>query len=213
MRTRFDEQLSVLHEKVITMGALCENVISLGVKVLLGEDKSLIEKVIETDSKIDAMEREIESLCMRMLLQWHPVARDLKVVSSALKMISDMERIGDQAADIAEITATIKSDSRRLIEKGHIGKMARTTIQMVTDSVEAYVTSDEGLARNVYREDDEVDRLFDEVKRELINTVAKEKSEACLDLLLVAKYLERIGDHAENIAGWALHSMGIDAEN
>ncbi len=212
MRTRFDEQLSELHEKVITMGALCENVISLGVKVLLEDNKELIREVMSADSKIDAMEREIEALCMRMLLQWHPVARDLKVVSSALKMISDMERIGDQAADITEITATIKSDSRRLIRKGHIGEMARTTIKMVTDSVEAYVNSNEELAHKVYSLDDEVDKLFDEVKRELINTVAHEKSEACLDLLLVAKYLERIGDHAENIAGWALHSMGIDAE-
>ncbi len=213
MRNRFDEKLGELHEKVITMGALCENVISLSVKALLEGDKALIESVIEADSKIDAMEREIEALSMRMLLQWHPVARDLRVVSSALKMISDMERIGDQAADIAEITATISSDSRRLIEKGHIGEMARTTIKMVTESVDAYVNSNEELARSVYRLDDEVDRLFDEVKEELINTVTKEKSEACLDLLLVAKYLERIGDHAENIAGWALHSMGLTAEN
>lgn len=213
MRNRFDEQLSELHRQVKTMGALCENVISLSVKVLLEDNRELVGKVLEVDSKIDATEREIESLCMRMLLQWHPVATDLRVVSSALKMISDMERIGDQAADIAEITATIKSDSRRLIEGGHIGEMARTTIRMVTDSVEAYVGSKEELARSVYRLDDEVDHLFDDVKRELVKTVSSTQGEICLDLLLVAKYLERIGDHAENIAGWALHSMGLTAEN
>lgn len=213
MRNRFDEQLSQLHQMVMSMGALCENVISLSVKTLLENDKALIEKVIEADSKIDVMEREIEDMSMRMLLQWHPVARDLRVVSSALKMISDMERIGDQAADIAEITATFSPDGHRLIRTGHIGEMARTTIRMVTDSVEAYINSNEQLARSVYRLDDEVDRLFDEVKEELIRTAAKEKSETCLDLLLVAKYLERIGDHAENIAGWALNSMGLAAEN
>ncbi len=207
MRNKFDQQLNTLHMEIRTMGALCENAISLSVKALLENDSELIREVIEADSRIDAMEREIETLCMRMLLQQQPVAKDLRVISSALKMISDMERIGDQAADIAEITATIGERGRGIIESGHIGEMARATIKMVTESVEAYVNADEKLAAEVFQLDDIVDNLFDNVKAELVKNISAEKGEAGLDLLLVAKYLERIGDHAENIAGWAQYSI------
>ena len=212
MGNSFETQLKELQSRVVTMGALCENAISLSVKALLMGDKSLIEKVIEVDSRIDEAEREIESLCMRALLKYHPVARDLRVVSSALKMISDMERIGDQAADIAEIVATMGGGSKIIIQNGHIGEMARTAIKMVTDSIEAYVKSDKELARQVYLLDDRVDGLFCKVKQELIKTLSDKEQEDCLDLLMVAKYLERIGDHAENIAGWALYSMGEQPE-
>lgn len=213
MATGFDGQLKELQSKVIKMGALCENAISLSVKALLEGNKALCEKVIEVDSRIDEAERDIENFCMRTLLKYHPVARDLRAVSSALKMISDMERIGDQAADIAEITLTY-GGKQELIEKGHIGKMAVAVIKMVTDSVEAYVTFNQSLARNVYRLDDGVDALFDKVKSELAASFNPNRQGAEFDLLMVAKYLERIGDHAENIAGWALYSMGCrEAEN
>lgn len=205
MRNRFDEQLEVLHVELITMGALCEDAISLSVEALLSNNRALLPRVFAADEKIDQKEREIEQLCMKLLLQQQPVASDLRTVSSALKMISDMERIGDQASDIAEICSTVNLE--KSLAQVHIKEMAAATIKMVTDSVESFVKRDLDMAHSVIDYDDVVDDLFDKVKHEIISMITSEQSEPCIDLLLVAKYLERIGDHAENIAEWVEYSI------
>lgn len=207
MRTKFDEQLGQLNVEMIRMGALCEEAISDACKALLEGDTKLAEAAKGLEKEIDQKERTIESLCMRLLLQQQPVARDLRAISSALKMISDMERIGDQAEDIAELTRFTRAAGP--VSRIHIGEMARAAVSMVTDSVDAFVRKDLGLARRVMAADDRVDALFDQVKRELIDLIAADSSqgELGLDLLMVAKYLERIGDHATNIAEWVEYSL------
>ena len=207
MRARFDAQLQQLHTELISMGALCEDAISLAAQALLADDAALPERVKEIDAEIDQKERDIEGLCLKLLLQQQPVARDLRAISSALKMISDMERIGDQAADIAEISRYIQGDPTK--SRVHIGDMAKATIQMVTSSIDSFVRKDLALARAVTAADDEVDGLFDQVKSELIRLIAEKPDEGglCLDLLMVAKYFERIGDHAVNIAEWVEFSL------
>ena len=200
MRNKFDEQLKLLNEELNEMGARCESAIANSAKALLTGDKSLAEHAISIDSEIDQQEREIESLCLKLLLQQQPVARDLRQISSALKMITDMERIGDQAADIAEIIslANLKASDKTM----HIGEMARATIKMVMDSVDAFVKRDLDAAQAVVAYDDVVDQLFDTVKNELIELIASGHADAeyAVDLLMIAKYFERIGDHAANIA-------------
>ena len=207
MRNRFDSQLEKLNLELITMGALCEDAISASVKALLDGDETLIEKVFAADAEIDQKERDIEAICMKLLLQQQPVAGDLRVISSALKMISDMERIGDQASDIAEITKFVKNSDVK--SKVHIKDMATAAIKMVTDSVESFVKKDIELASAVMKYDDKVDNLFDCVKDELVRLIAadSENGEYCIDLLMIAKYLERIGDHAVNIAEWVEYSI------
>ena len=207
MRNRFDMQLSLLNTELIKMGALCENAIANAAKALIEKDLRLTEKTFEIDREIDRQEREIESLCLKLLLQQQPVAKDLRLVSAALKMITDMERIGDQAADIAEIiphAALAETDNTV-----HIVDMARLTIQMVTDSVDAFVRHDLTLASQVIQGDDAVDRLFDKIKSELVTLISKDplKGESAIDLLMIAKYLERVGDHAVNIAEWVEFSI------
>ena len=207
MRKHYNEQLAQLNTELITMGALCEEAISGAAKYLIENDESLKERIFEADSKIDQKERDIETLCMKLILQQQPVARDLRVISSALKMISDMERIVDQASDIAEIVCFVNQSSRG--SKVHIADMARATINMVTDSVESFVKNDIDLAYEVIKHDDVVDDLFIKVKNELISGVKEgtNDAEALIDLLMIAKYFERIGDHAENIAEWVIYSM------
>ncbi|MCI8610886.1 MAG: phosphate signaling complex protein PhoU [Clostridiales bacterium] len=207
MRNQFDEQLQALNLQMIQMGGLCETVISLAVQALQKEDKHLIQKVHETDGEIDQMERDIEAFCMRLLLHQQPVAKDLRQISSALKMISDMERIGDQAADIAEIAEYMPG--MQTLGDHFIGKMAREAVRMVTDSVDAYVRRDLELARNIIQYDDIVDDWFSRIKQELIGEISRDNAvgEFCLDLLMIAKYLERIGDHAVNIAEWVEFSI------
>ena len=207
MRNRFDEQLGVLNTELITMGALCEGAISMAVKYLTDDEESLKEKVNDAEKQIDRKERDIENLCMRLLLLQQPVARDLRKISSALKMISDMERIGDQAADIAELTRFVRlpdGPGRQRIEE-----MSKAVIRMVTDSVDSFVKRDLDLAREVCREDDQVDELFNQVKKELISLIAADAAsgELWLDMIMVAKYLERIGDHATNVAEWVEYSI------
>jgi phosphate transport system protein len=207
MRVRFDEQLETLNVELIKMGALCEDAISAAAKALIDGDGSLVRNVLAADSEIDRKERDIESMCLRLLLQQQPVARDLRLISSALKMISDMERIGDQASDIAEITRYIADNDAK--SKIHIADMARATIKMVTDSVESFVKKDILLARAVMDYDDVVDRLFEEVRQELIGLIGDDAKNGgfCIDLLMIAKYFERIGDHATNIAEWVEFSI------
>lgn len=207
MRNRFDEQLEKLNAELITMGALCEQAITIAINALLygnDDDKVQFNKVHETEREIDQKERDIENLCMRLLLQQQPVAGDLRKISSALKMISDMERIGDQASDISDITMHIRFENLR--SKVHISDMAAAAIKMVTDSIDSFVKKDLELAKAVAAYDDVVDRLFIKVKAELLILI-KDGDVSCLDLLMIAKYLERIGDHAVNIAEWVQYSI------
>ena len=207
MRNRFDEQLNNLNNELITMGALCEEAISSAVKLLVDNDLKMKETVCEADKQIDQKERDIETLCMKLLMQQQPVASDLRTISSALKMISDMERIGDQASDIAEIAEYASGCGMQ--SETHIADMASATIKMVTDSIDSFVKKDVELAYAVIAHDNTVDDLFDKVKGELI-TATQNKSanaEALIDLLMIAKYFERIGDHAENIAEWVIFSI------
>ena len=207
MRNRFDEQLNTLNNELITMGALCEEAISSAVKLLIDNDVKMKENVLETDKQIDQKERDIETLCMKLLMQQQPVASDLRTISSALKMISDMERIGDQASDIAEIAEYAYGSGME--SETHIADMARATIQMVTDSIDSFVKKDVNLAHTVIEHDNTVDDLFDKVKGELISAIENKaaNAEALIDLLMIAKYFERIGDHAENIAEWVIYSI------
>ena len=207
MRNKFDEQLGELHVELIRMGALCEEAISAAAEALLKGDQALAETAMEKEREIDQAEREVENLCLKLLLQQQPVARDLRTISSALKMISDLERIGDQAADIAELTEHVRMpEGSRVL---HIADMARAVIAMVTDSVDSFVKRDLALARAVCAADDRVDVLFDQVKGELIGLIAADAAYGGqgLDLLMVAKYLERIGDHATNVAEWVEYSI------
>ncbi|MBM7686734.1 phosphate signaling complex protein PhoU [Defluviitalea raffinosedens] len=207
MRNKFDEQLELLKKQMIQMGALCEGAIANATKALIDGDIELAKKAIAADGNIDQKEKEIESLCLKLLLQQQPVARDLRQISSALKMITDMERIGDQAADISEITmlANIKAADNT----NHIVDMAKATIKMVTDSIDAYVRQDLGLAKAVIDYDDVVDNLFNDVKADMIRLINEDTNngEFAIDLMMIAKYFERIGDHATNIAEWVVFSI------
>ena len=207
MRNKFDEQLEKLHVELIQMGALCEDAISAAAEALLKGDEELAQAAIEAEREIDQAEREVENLCMKLLLQQQPVARDLRQISAALKMITDMERIGDQAEDIAEIIEFM--DGRRVAECAYIGEMARAAIKMVTESIDAYVRHDIGLAESVIDYDDVVDDYFIKVRSALIGLIAAQPAdgEYAIDLLMIAKYFERIGDHATNIAEWAVFSV------
>ena len=207
MRSRFDEQLALLNKEMIEMGALCEEVIALASKALTEADPELAKKVAPLDAEIDQKERNIESLCLKLLLQQQPVARDLRQISAALKMITDMERIGDQADDISEII--IYLGGRTAEHDDLLRSMARATIKMVTESVDAYVKHDTILAEKVIADDDTVDDYFEQVKRALIGKIAAtpDDGEYALDLLMIAKYFERIGDHAVNIAEWVIFSI------
>ena len=206
MRNRFDTQLELLNKELIEMGALCEELIRLSRKALL-EDKDYIETARSKEMEVDRMESDIESLCMKLLLKQQPVARDLRSVSSALKMISDMERIGDQSLDIIEIVEYVKKCDRE--SKQYIEEMSNAAGKMVSDSVEAFVRKDEQLAKDVIASDDKVDSLFDIMKKRLIETISKEQAngEMYIDLIMIAKYYERIGDHATNIAEWVLYYL------
>lgn len=207
MRSRFDEQLGLLNKKMTQMGAECESIIALSTKALLEGNAADAHKAREQGHRIDQMEREIESICLKLLLQQQPVAKDLRVISAALKMITDMERIGDQAEDIAEIITFL--DGRTGAECHDIRLMAEATIKMVTDSIDAYVKQDLQLAKSVSEYDDVVDDAFVRVKQTLINMIADNTAdgEYAMDLLMIAKYFERIGDHAVNIAEWVEFSV------
>ena len=213
MRSRFDEQLALLNKKLIEMGSLCEDIIALVSKALADGDKAIAAKVAPVDAEIDRKERTIESLCLKLMLQQQPVARDLRQISAALKIITDMERIGDQAADIAEIITFI---DRRIAEDDDLlQNMAKATIRMVTESVDAYVGRDINLAQTMVAHDDVVDDYFDKIKQALIERIANNPADGgyAIDLLMIAKYFERIGDHAVNIAEWVIFSVtGVHKE-
>lgn len=208
MRARFDEQLCQLNDMLIDMGSLCENAIRCAIKAFEEDSAEMRNETYEIDKVIDDREREIESVCMKLLMQQQPVARDLRQISSAMKMISDMERIGDQASDIAEISATMKFINKKKGQE-HIGQMAQAVINMLTQSISSFVNKDIELAEKAIAMDDIVDELFEIVKEDLLDVVAEDRKsgEYFLDILMIAKYLERIGDHAENIAEWVIYSV------
>ena len=206
MRNYFDEQLELLNVELIRMGSLCEDAIMGASRTLMGEE-GFAKQVDDAEHEIDQKERDIENLCFKLLLKQQPVARDLRQVSAALRMISDMERIGDQASDIVENARYIQGNTYE--SNLHIRDMAEATMKMVTDSIDSFVKRDLELAREVCREDDQVDDLFNQVKKELIGLIAADadSGELWLDLIMVAKYLERIGDHATNVAEWVEYSI------
>ena len=214
MRSQFDKQLNDLNHSLLEMAALIEDAIAKATDALKRQDTELAKQVIQNDDEIDAKEKDIERLCLKVLLKQQPVASDLRLVSTALKMITDMERIGDHAADISEITEYLAGQAY-IKQLDHIPQMADATIRMVSDSIDAYVKKDVKLAYEVIAYDDVVDALFVQVKKDLIELTREntDNGEQAFDLLMIAKYFERIGDHAVNIAEWVVFSiMGTHKE-
>ena len=211
MRNKFDRELEILNTELIEMGALIESAIFKAVDALLKNEDALAQAAIEYDTEVDHKEQEIETRCLRLLLQQQPVAKDLRIISSALKMITDMERIGDQAGDIAEITMRLPRnlDLKRV---EHIQFMAKAACDMVKDAIDAFVQQDLALAQSIESCDDVVDQLFLQVRDDLIHIIRQNSGdiEAAVDLLMIAKYFERIGDHAVNISEWVIFSITGD---
>ena len=207
MRNRFDEQLFELNRELIEMGAMCEEVINLAMMALKTGDIELAKAIKEQGSSIDQIERDIESRCMKLLLHQQPVAKDLRLISAALKMITDMERIGDQAEDIAEIVVSLNGSAA--YDHSLIDQMGFEAIRMVTNSVDAFVKKDVDLAQKVIEQDDTVDTYFLNAKKSIMGMISEKSAdgETVLDLLMISKYLERIGDHATNIAEWVIYAV------
>lgn len=208
MRARFDKQLLQLNNQLIEMGTLIEQAIEQSVTALVTQNAEQARRIMEQDAEINHLEKGIENLCLKLLLQQQPVASDLRQISAALKMITDMERIGDHASDISEMTI-VMANQPYIKKLEHIQEMAKETMSMVMSSIEAYVVKDVKLAQSVIHHDNAVDDLFDTVKKELIHLIYEnpENGEQAADLLMVAKYFERIGDHATNIAEWVIFSI------
>ena len=208
MRNNFDKQLVILNNELIEMGSMIEKAIEMAVHALVNQDIDAAREAIEADTDIDQQEKRIESLCMKLLLQQQPVARDLRTISSALKMITDMERIGDHAADISEITISMAKNTKE-VNLDLIRQMAKETTVMLVGSVDSFVNKDLAQAKEVIAKDDIVDDLFVQVKRRLIEMICEDTKlgEQAADLLMVAKYFERIGDHAVNISEWVIFSI------
>jgi phosphate transport system protein len=208
-RTEFDHELEILHLDMIRMGGLIEDAIDKSIFALEKRDKELAQKIIENDKQIDDLERVIETECLRLLLKQQPVvAKDLRAISTALKMITDMERIGDHASDIADLTIRF-GDQPFIMPLEHISLMAHIASEMVKDSINAFVKSDIAASREIIARDDEVDSLFETVKQDLIALLAAspDYADQVIDFLMIAKYLERIGDHAVNVAEWVIFFM------
>ena len=208
MRSRFDEQLRELNKEMIDMGRMIVQSIAMAIEALTDKDDILAKRIMERDDQVDHAQKKIENICFNLLIQQQPVARDLRTVTAAMKMVTDMERIGAHAADISEMTILMGKESP--IDKfQHINKMASETVIMLNHSIEAYVERNKEKAKEVIEHDNVVDQLFDEVKKDIINLIQKDSGdgEEALDLLMVAKYFERIGDHATNIAEWVIYSL------
>lgn len=208
MRSQFDKELELLNEQLIEMGNLIESLINASVSALKEQNVELAKRVLESDDQVDDMEREIEKRCLKLLLRHQPVARDLRFISATLKMITDMERIGDHAADISEITIMM-AEKPYIKDIVHIPQMAEIAIKMVKYSIDSFVNKDIELIKKVVLMDDQVDDLFDIIKNELVDIVSRniEHKEQTIDLLMIAKYFERIGDHAQNIAEWVYYAI------
>lgn len=213
MRSKFDEQLVELNHEMIRMGTMIEESIAQAVKALCNKDADLARQIMAGDEEIDRAQKRIENICFNLLIQQQPVARDLRTITAAMKMVTDMERIGDHAADISEMTISMgKSEHEANLD--HINKMASETVLMLNWSIEAYVGKDKMKAKEVIEHDDVVDALFDETKKDIISLILKnpKDGEEATDLLMVAKYFERIGDHATNIAEWVIYSLRTSAD-
>lgn len=213
MRSKFDEQLKLLNEEMIQMGMMIEENIQSAIEALVKSDINKAREIMEMDSQVDKKQRDIESLCFNLLIRQQPVARDLRAITAAMKMVTDMERIGDHAADISEMTIMLSQTE----PKGNydtIIKMAAEASVMLIRSVDAYAGKDEKMAREVIEHDDVVDALFDEVKAELIEHIKSDtkRGEQEIDMIMIAKYLERIADHATNIAEWVIYSLNNKGE-
>lgn len=209
MRTVFDSQLALLEAQMLVMASSMEEAVVGAVEVLESRDKERARAIMEGDDEIDHQEREIEALCLKLLLTQQPVAGDLRRVSAALKMVGDMERIADQAADVAEIVLTLEGDDFDPKLHKHLAKMGRYAADMVHDAAEAFVKRDGERAAQVVSEDANVNEMFDRVKRDIIKGIKAESDPAAnlVEALMVAKYLERVGDHAQNIAEWVEYSI------
>ena len=212
MRSKFDEQLAELNDQMTRMGIMIEDSIAKAVTAMSKKDEELAKSVMEGDAEIDHAQKQIESICFNLLIQQQPVAKDLRTITAAMKMVTDMERIGDHAADISEMTIFM-GEGERQEDFNHINKMASETVLMLHWSIEAYVEKDMEKAKAVIAHDDIVDRLFDEAKKDIIELILKnpKDGEEATDLLMVAKYFERIGDHATNIAEWVIYSLRTSA--
>lgn len=207
MRENYNRQLKKLNQDLTELGALCKQAVSEAVTALLDFDRQARQQTFMTEYEIDNKEREIEGQCMKLLLTQQPVAGDLRAISAALRMISDMERIGDQASDIADIAKHLEGS--RSARHVHIRRMAEAAMKMLTDSIDAFVRTDLQAAREVMKADDLVDELFNQIRTELIRLVHEDpqEGEQCLNILMIAKYFERIGDHVVNIAEWVEYSV------
>lgn len=204
MRQRFEQELQYLNDELTLMGALCETAIARSAKALLSNDKNLAASMSEITENIDQKEREVESRCLKLLMTQQPVASDLRLISAALKMVTDMKRIGVISGQIAELVPEFNT----IPDPGYqLKEMALVTIRMVTDSIEAYVHQDHNLALKVIERDDEVDQRFQEIKKILVSRFKDQDADLILNVLMVAKWFEKIGDHAVNIAGWVIFSL------
>ena len=208
MRSKFDEQLHLLNQEMMQMGSMIEDSIQKAINALIDQNVEKTKKIMDNDTQIDHEQKKIENLCFNLLMQQQPVAKDLRVISAAMKMVTDMERIGDHAADISEMTI-LMSKTKYIPNLEHINRMASETVQMLIRSIEAYVEKDMKKAVDVIASDDVVDDLFDKNKAELIEQIQREpqSAESAADMLMVAKYFERIGDHATNIAEWVIFAL------
>lgn len=208
MRSKFDEQLGKLNNEMIDMGNLIISNITSAIRAMKNKDKELALQIMRKDAEVDSAQKRIESTCFNLLIQQQPVARDLRTVTAAMKMVTDMERIGDHAADISEITVHL-GDTSHIEKYEHISRMAAETTMMLSRSIEAYVERDTVKAEEVIAHDDVVDNLFNDAKSDVIDLIrtSPEAGIEATDLLMIAKYFERIGDHATNIAEWVIYSL------
>lgn len=213
MRSKFDEQLGKLNNEMIDMGSLIISNITSAIRAMKNKDRELALQIMRKDAEVDSAQKRIESTCFNLLIQQQPVARDLRTVTAAMKMVTDMERIGDHAADISEITVHL-GDTSHIEKYEHISRMAAETTMMLSRAIEAYVERDTVKAEEVIAHDDVVDSLFDDAKSDVINLIrtAPEAGIEATDLLMIAKYFERIGDHATNIAEWVIYSLRTTAQ-
>lgn len=215
MRERYDEKLKLLNENLIEMGQMVKEQIRLTVEAIKTQNKDITKEILKNEPDINAMEKTIERLCLNLIMHEQPVAKDLRVITAAFKMIIDLERIGDHAVDISEILLETNENLKNIEKFKYFLAMADATTNMITNSIRSYIEKDENMANEVIKSDDIVDNLFEKIKREMIHLIRKtsEDGEKIIEDILIAKYFERIGDHSVNIAEWAIFSMTGEHKN
>lgn len=215
MRAKFDEQLNQLNQEMVQMGVMIEENIQTSIEALVRHNVEMANEIVEKDVAVDQKQKQIEAICFDLLIQQQPVAKDLRAITAAMKMVTDMERIGDHAADISEITVLL-DNAEKTKSMETIIQMASEALFMLMQSIDAYVKKDIALAQKVIQHDDVVDKLFDQIKQEIIEQIQQNKDvkegEYEIDTLMIAKYLERIGDHATNIAEWVIYAYRSSLE-